>query len=544
MTTISGNEILRIGIMVDSLTVESWVEHVMEQLIQADFTKLCVVIVNNKQKETNESKRRKRAHLLYELYCKLDYKLHRSRVSINCLEKKNIERLLEKVEIYDVNPIQEGNTDSFHESDIEAIRGYKLDVIVKIGFRTLSGDILRSAQYGVWTYHSNEASGGPALFWEIYEKNIRSETKLIILTEKPGIGKTIYRSASPTIFRSLFLNRNATYWKSSEFVLRRLRDLYQKGWGYLASLDTYNEKPEYEQNNNGVPTNLQMIKFSSFIFMHQIQVRMKLLFMKELWFIAFKNKQKGKYEWIKPPAGRFYADPFIIKKGETNYIFFEDYIYSANKGVISYIEVDRANNTYSKPEVVLETPYHLSYPFLFEWQDEIYMIPETSGNNTIELYRATKFPVEWTLEKVIMDHINAVDTTIVEHNGKFWMFCNIASKGASTFDELHLFYSDSPLGEWKGHPMNPIVSNAGHARPAGNLYKKEGKLIRPSQNCLVSYGYSIIFNEVEILNETCYKEKQISEIKPNWAKKLTATHTYNSNEDFELLDGKWQSFKV
>ncbi|RKN85668.1 hypothetical protein [Paenibacillus ginsengarvi] len=550
MKSAANNGRLKIGIMIESLTVHNWVEKIITDIVYSKHMELCIVLVKEKSVKSIASTKRKPtlSCLLYSAYCKLDYKLHRKRVPFDAFAPKSIEPLLKQVnvEIRSVSPNRGGETSIIPDLDQIAIKQYKLDVIVKIGFPAMCRDMIHLAKYGVWSYEHDDIMDyyrSYSFFWEIYEKNVRTETSLQITSNRANDGKVIYRSVSPTVFRSLFLNRNATCWKASEFVHRRLNDLYTRGWDYITSLDTYNESFQPATKKVKMPSNLQMIKFLSSLTLYQIRLRIKLKIMKEQWFIAFKNKHQSKFEMIKPPAGRFYADPFILMKNGRNYVFFEDYINSLGRGVISYIEFEPENNTYSEPKVVLETPYHLSYPFLFEWQDQIYMIPESSGNKTIELYRATQFPVEWTLEKVIMNNIKAVDTTIVEYNHKFWLFANIASKGASTLDELHLFYSDSPLGEWKPHPMNPIVSDAGNARPAGNLLKKDGKLIRPSQNCLINYGYSIIFNEVEILNEHYYKEKPISEIKPNWTEKLVATHTYNLNEDFELLDGKLLKFE-
>ncbi len=38
-----------------------------------------------------------------------------------------------------------------------------------------------------------------------------------------------------------------------------------------------------------------------------------------------------------------------------------------NKGHISVIRMDE-QGVYSEPVKVLERPYHLSYPFVFEWE--------------------------------------------------------------------------------------------------------------------------------------------------------------------------------
>ena len=109
----------------------------------------------------------------------------------------------------------------------------------------------------------------------------------------------------------------------------------------------------------------------------------------------------------------------------------------------------------------------------------------------------------------------------------------------STWDTLHLFYSDSLLhDEWKPHPLNPIVSNISCARPAGNIYKKNNKIYRPAQNCSLHYGYAIEIMEITILDEYNYAEEKSNAILPAWDKKVSSIHTINSLDGITIVDAK------
>jgi len=72
--------------------------------------------------------------------------------------------------------------------------------------------------------------------------------------------------------------------------------------------------------------------------------------------------------------------------------------------------------------MVLKKPYHLSSPTVFRYMDQFYMIPESSGNSTIELYRSVQFPFEWEFVKNIMEGVKAVDTTFFQKDGKCWLY--------------------------------------------------------------------------------------------------------------------------
>lgn len=533
---------LKIGIMLDSLVVSSWIEKMIYDIVHTEFLELSIVLINgNERVEKQNVFQQNIKTSLYSKYLKWDYNYYSKYVKHDALKPVQMEFLLSEYgcRILTIFPKTQGLNSEFSDSNLDVIRDEQLDVIIKLGFGTLHGEIINIAKYGIWSHCFNGKE--VEAFWEMASRNIPLETTLQILASKPENHKVIYRAVSSLNVESLFFNRNLLYWKVKDIVLRRLSDLYKKGWSYITNLDTYNQPSLVNKHPDKYPTNFQMIPFIARLAMHKLKSRLFL----EHWFIAFKSgkEERSKFHIIKAPSSRFYADPFIIKRNGKNFIFFEDYIYSEGKGNISFVEVDIESNSVSQPTTVLDKPYHLSYPFLIEDDGEVYMIPETSGNQTIELYRATNFPYEWEIEKVLMENVNAVDTTIIQHNGKYWLFTNIFAEGASSLDELYLFYADSLFGQWVPHPMNPIVSDATSARPAGNIFVQDGKLIRPSQNCLFSYGYSVNLNEIEILNEESYREKKIKEITPSIFKRNKGTHTYVFNEDLEMLDGRRQVLK-
>ena len=142
---------------------------------------------------------------------------------------------------------------------------------------------------------------------------------------------------------------------------------------------------------------------------------------------------------------------------------------------------------------VLERDYHLSYPFVFRFERELYMMPETSRNRCVELYRAVDFPRQWTLDRVLLSDCVAADPTLFEHDGTFWLFVNLAREGAAINDELHLYFADSPFGPWNPHPKSPVVSDIRSARPAGRIFRHGTEIIRPSQDSSVRYGYALSF---------------------------------------------------
>jgi hypothetical protein len=216
-------------------------------------------------------------------------------------------------------------------------------------------------------------------------------------------------------------------------------------------------------------------------------------------------------------------------------LLFVEHIPPGGKGRIACSELG-SNGNWTVPKTVVQADYHLSYPFLFEWQGQVYLMPETAENQTLELYRAVEFPWRWTLDRVIMQQAAAVDGTIAAFDGRYWLFVNMATLAGQYDAELFLFHADSPLGPWRPHPGNPVVADVRRARPAGSLLSIDGKLIRPSQDCSVRYGYALVWNQVEVLSTTDYRERPVGRLDPSWLRGALCTHTYTSNGEWEAVD--------
>jgi hypothetical protein len=267
------------------------------------------------------------------------------------------------------------------------------------------------------------------------------------------------------------------------------------------------------------------------------------VFFEEQWFIAFSLRQKQNlfqqraedFWQITPPPRHFYADPFLFTWKGKDYVFFEDFEYQNRKGAISCIAVNGAGS-WTAAVKVLEREYHLSYPCVFEWENEIYMIPETSKRHTIELYKAVEFPLHWKFEKVLLEGVIASDNTLFKAlDGKFWLLSSIGAV-CDSLGPLYAFISESPVGGWASHRLNPIVLDSLRSRPAGQLFWHEGNLFRPSQDCSVVYGGTIILNRIDAMSEEAYTETPIAVLDPKWLPGSSRTHTINRSDQFEVRD--------
>jgi hypothetical protein len=267
----------------------------------------------------------------------------------------------------------------------------------------------------------------------------------------------------------------------------------------------------------------------------------------EEWFVATRPRAAEglgsadgftPVEWSSGSALAALADPFVFDEGDATYVFLEEESRASPRARISYARLGQDGRSATAPQPVLERPYHLSYPFVFRHKGGIFMIPESSENRTVELYRADPFPSSWTLERVLLQDVRALDATLHVEGDRLWLFVSVAETGASPNDELHLYSSTALAGPWQPHPANPVVSDVRSARPAGRIFRHGDDLIRPSQDCSRRYGYALVFNRVDVLTEDDYAETPVARLEPDWSPGVFATHTYTFGTNVEAIDGK------
>jgi hypothetical protein len=304
-------------------------------------------------------------------------------------------------------------------------------------------------------------------------------------------------------------------------------------------------KALFENNGDTVlpmPTNGQALR-NMLIVIFRYLVNRIVYQNKRKWFVAFKQKEDPvpdalkNYTSLIPPKDRFWADPFVIRRDDKAFIYVEEFLYSTNKGHIALLELDK-DGKLLHTEKILEKAYHMSYPFLFEYEHKLYMIPETHDNKTIELYQCEEFPGKWRFVMNLMENVAAMDTTLFYYRHKWWLFTAInESINFPDYAELYLFYSGNLFTtKWHPHPNNPIVSDIRNARPAGRIFMHENKIYRPSQDCSGNYGRAFNINQVITLSETSYDEMIIATAEPDWEPGLKGTHTLNFDDDFAVID--------
>ncbi len=242
--------------------------------------------------------------------------------------------------------------------------------------------------------------------------------------------------------------------------------------------------------------------------------------------------------WIDLPddGTRFYADPFPFEHDGKVTLFVEDFVHTVGRGIISAVTFG-ADGPEGRPEPVLELEHHLSYPFVFAADGEIWMVPECCASGRIDLFRATNYPGGWVREATLVHDVVASDATLIEHEGVWWMFATLKDGGGFS-DALHLWSAPDFRGPWVPHRANPVLIDIAAARPAGRMVVRNGALYRPVQDCRGGYGKALALARVTRLDADGFDQEVETILEaggPLWAGRRI--HSLNSGGGFEFIDG-------
>ncbi len=431
---------------------------------------------------------------------------------------------------------------SFIRCNEEFFRKEKLDILINFSDFKISDSIFQNSKFGIIKPFGNIFSSNQSLSLGFLEVLKRSPQSPIIILHSKNHNEDFLIFDGKIMTRSSWhQNRAMLLNKSNAMILTYLKKFYvKKNFDNQINFRRYNlieqEKVNLTQSLEYLFLVLGRLIFSSFLNKFKISKK------HNRWYVAyfkgndFKKDLRKAHE-IKNLPGRFFADPFVINYQDRTICFVEDFFFSESKGKISAIEIFETGYKYL--DIVLEENFHLSYPYLFVENGNLYMIPETSEVNQIRLYQSINFPTRWELKEVLMEGVSAVDTVVFKNKNLWYMLTNICSSGIDDHSsELHIFYSERfDSQEWKPiKKSNPIIFDSLKARNGG-FFELNNNQYRVNQvQDFSHYGKCFEVNLITDISVENYKEEKILEINPSFLDNIISTHHYNSNGDYTVFD--------
>lgn len=537
---------IRFGVMVDGDTVEQWQFDTIKLLIDNDI-ELALIIKNGDETKPYKSFGDKMIHypyrqILFRIWHRFWFKPEAKRRTSFAEMCHGASLPVEMT----VMPIIKGISTYFKPEDVEKIKAFDLDFILRFGFDIIRGDVLTAAKYGIWSFHHDDervVRGGPPGFWEFMRDIPRNGVILQQLTDELDKGLILKRIQLDTVLHSYKFNLNRLLEESVFMPLQVAKELIVNG----------KLEPELSQSKAPIqhpPRNFMMLKYFWLCFWRKVVFHWNYYFRQEDWNVGYFMHQfetdfhlslQSTIHWLKPPKSDYFADPFIITTKDDTYLFFE---WFSNKNGKADLAVAKKSENFEVYHKITDFPEHRSYPFVFEYQDVIYCIPEANKTNRVSLYRFVETwhgaSLQWDCDLL---HGYFVDSTLYHHNDGRWYLFTTPQNQAHT--HLLLFVADDLRGPYRPHYNNPVKVDCHCARPAGKITKTDGELVRPAQNSTRHYGESITLNKIIKLNEYQYIEKEVKEIKPdnNWSYNK-GVHTLNSDGDITVFDAKRFTFTL
>lgn len=513
---------LRVGVFADSALQPRWLVEALAKAGAASHAEISVVAIAPKPG-------RSRVPLLWRAYRRADRALFGSRAGWS--GSRDLQLLAPR----------ERRVAMGEDADAwkARVRDARLDVAFAVG--AVDDNVLEGmARYGVWRFcfgEGHDTCEALAGVREVIDARPVVASGIRIHRGGGRPDRLACQSWARTFDFSVARSRDALFGKTTEFLARALRDLHAAGGKWIEQ----GTERAPARGGGSFPGVARLLRDITTLGGRVARRATERALTVEEWSLAFRfsdeetwNGSLDGFFRLQPPKGWFWADPFPIQVKGRNYIFFEELPLGAGKAHICVVEVGRDGSA-SVPVKVLERDYHLSYPFLVEEDGELYMIPETAHNNTVEIYRCVDFPARWKLERVLMQDVFCADATLHREGDKWWMFANAAKPGEEINDELHLFSADKLLGEWKPHRRNPVKSDVRGSRPAGGLFRDGDGLYRPGQICAPLYGSGIALNRVTRLTADEYVEEESRRIVPESAA-ILGIHTINRAGDLSVTD--------
>jgi hypothetical protein len=536
---------MRFGVMCSGTTFPAWQARCLEHLLAVPGTELALLVVDDRPAPPSLPLYRTLVRLTREgrlAWALFDRFFVRGRSAAT--RPVDLSARLAGVPVLRCRPETRGKfSEHFSAADVAAIRGHDLDFLLRFAFGIIRGDVLTAARHGVWSFHHDDPDryrGTPPGFWEIAEGDPLSGAVLQRLTERLDGGVVLQRGWFATIDHSYAKNRDQLLFGGADWPARVCHDIRQGTATYLDAPALRTSAPV-----RVAPRTLEMGSAACTLMRNFIRNQVRDLFRHEEWHVGVVDRpietllddRTPPVRWLPdPPKGGYLADPFGVRNGNEVTVLVEAYGYERARGVIAALRA-RDDGPVSHAGVVMDCGVHLSYPFVFRHGGEIYCIPETGEARQVALHRARRFPYDWERAATLIADFPAIDSTVFEHDGRWWLFCTDGESGPQT--KLHAWYAAHLLGPWRPHAQNPLKTDVRTARPAGTPFEHRGQLYRPAQDCTHGYGGAVVINRVLRLTPTEFAEEAVARVEPDprgpYPKGL---HTVSAAGDVTLVDGK------
>lgn len=394
---------------------------------------------------------------------------------------------------------------------------------------------LPSVPYGVWHYVESDVAN------DVFDHKQVTTALLVASRDKAshllGTAETRVHSTSPAI--TAFQRDEA----GARLVLDAVERLIHHAWS--PELFWKIHEPWHATEQVTESSNIRMLVTLFTRWMPRMLAARWKASVRAQWTVGLAPLNEGgpgtmqidRATWLMPPDDSFVADPFLWQHEGQWYVFAEVLPFASGKGHIAVCTWSEGEG-FGALKTVLCEETHLSYPFLFEHEGRLYLMPEHYNGGELLAYECVEFPHRWQPARAVKAGLRCADATLLQHEGRWWLFYTAVHGGASE-DSLYACFADTPFGPWQAHPQHPLRSGLRGSRMAGAFIRRsDATLLRPGQEASACYGGATILFEVEALTPHDYREREVAVIDPSafpkpWNERC---HTWNERDGMVVFD--------
>jgi hypothetical protein len=223
--------------------------------------------------------------------------------------------------------------------------------------------------------------------------------------------------------------------------------------------------------------------------------------------------------WTTPPVPKgctFVADPFFTTDGAG--LLVEALSASSGRGELHRLDESSSTHLHTPPG-------HHSYPALVEQDGNAYCVPEIAQWSAPTVFRVSDQGLDSHQQLDIDGAPRLTDPTFLHHQGKLYLFANVAAEGSNV---LRLWQADGLFSRFAEHPASPLRISPRGSRMGGNLVQTDGQLLRIGQDFTRDYGDGLVIFAIDELTPQTYREHEVASFR---LADRSGPHTFNIAPD-------------
>lgn len=253
--------------------------------------------------------------------------------------------------------------------------------------------------------------------------------------------------------------------------------------------------------------------------------------------------------WIKSESlkDNWIADPFILSVDDRSIRILAEQLYKG-VGRLVLLEVNLASLEISRLKVLLQLPSHLSFPYIWREDGDIFIMPENVVSGQLKIWR---YDVENEILDVPREVVDAPleDAQICKIGDKYYIMGvkYVHNDYFMCTKHLEIYSAGSLFGPYSH--LQTIDNELRLERGAGMIWHDGDSIIRPAQNCENGYGTNLLFYRMKLQEDGTFSEELEYEYYPDKNHpRSRAFHTFNEKDGYVVVDGnayvnpRWSMF--